>query len=57
LCGRVEVATFVRDDVRRLSAALERDALHVRLARIAEEELADLGRTRERDHVDIRVTA
>ena len=42
-------------DVRRLAAALERDALHVRLARVAQEVLADLGGAGERDHVDVHV--
>ena len=55
--GRVEVAAVRHDDVRRLAAAFEGDALHVRLARVAQEELADLGRAREGDHVDVHVPA
>ena len=43
--------------MRRLAAAFERDTLHVRLAGVAEEELADLGRAGEGDHVDVHVPA
>ena len=55
--GGGEVAAVGQDDVRALAAALERHALHVRLARVAQEQLADLGRAGERDHVDVGVEA
>ena len=53
----VEVSALLRHDVRRLAAALEGDALHVRLTRVAEEVLAHLGGAGERDHVDVRMPA
>ena len=39
LGSRIEIAALGHDDVRRLPAALERDALHVRLAGITQEDL------------------
>ncbi len=53
----VQVGAVLHDDVRRLAAAFEREPLHVRLARVAEEELADLGRAGEGDEVDVHVQA
>ena len=55
--GAVDVRHVGEDDVRRLPAALELDALHVRLPGVDEEELADLARARERDLVDVHVAA
>ena len=53
----IEVAGIGKDDVGRLAAGFERHMLHVALARIAQEVLADLGRAGEGDHVDVHVAA
>ena len=56
LLGRCfEVGRVGEDDVRRLAAALEPDLLHVRLAGVAEEELAHLAGTGETYDVDVHV--
>ena len=47
----------VEDHVGRLAAALELDALHVRLARVDEEQLPDLARAGEGELVDVHVAA
>jgi len=54
---RVDVRAVGHHDVRRLAAALEREPLHVRLAGVAQEELADLRRAGEGDEVHVHVPA
>ncbi len=53
----VEVLGIVEHDTGVLAAALQDDALHVRLGGILEEAAADLRRAGEGDHVDVRVQA
>ncbi len=53
----IDIGHVGEHDVRRLAAAFERDVLHVRLAGVAQEQLADLGRAGEGDHVHIHVAA
>ena len=53
----IHVGDIGEDDVGRLAAGFERDMLHVALAGIAQEVLADFGRAGEGDHVDIHMAA
>ena len=53
----VDVRHVVEHHVGRLAAALELDALHVRLARVDEEQLPDLARAGEGELVDVQVAA
>src|SRR3977135_4027525 len=55
--GDVEVGRVGQHDVGRLAAALEPDLLHVGFAGVAQEVLADLGRSGEGDDVDVHVAA
>ena len=43
----IEIRHVGHEHLRRLAAALERDALHVRLAGVLQDQLADLGRAGE----------
>ena len=53
----VQVRCVGHDHLRALSAALQDDALQVRLGRIAEEVAADFGGAGEGDHVHVRMPA
>src|SRR3546814_9875864 len=53
----VEIRRIGHDDVGRLAAALQRHPLHVGLAGVLEEQLADLAGAGEGDGVDVHVAA
>ncbi len=57
LGGGADVAAVLHHDVRRLAAAFECEPFHVRLAGVAQEELADFRRAGERDEIDVHVAA